>query len=170
MNLSILNATTSLTAIESYNYLYPFVETNRISTHPYKRQTNKELYSVPVIYDSFKEKLAKIHLLPDNWDGYGAVSPDFVVYSNACCFLEKLDNKIMKFLEEDNILSTPYGTITFDFYVNDDLISVEIGKIQIGFFTDCTSGENMESKGEKLSLYKLPDSLVVAFKRLLENA
>ncbi|NDP20721.1 MAG: hypothetical protein GZ091_06545 [Paludibacter sp.] len=102
-------------------------------------------FSQPLSYKKFQQQLAKIYCLRNNWDGKNACEVDLLVYSNTNDFLSKIDSKILDFLNEQSILPTPYGTITLDFEKNNNLVSIEIGETQIGFFTDLLSGENISA-------------------------
>jgi hypothetical protein len=116
-------------------------------------------FSKPVTFHPFDERLKKILSLSNNWDGYDASSIDISVYCNTRDFLEKLDDKFLDCLKEENILPTPYGTITLDFESEDNLVSVEIGKDQIGFFTDFMKKENIKSNGENFVNNNIPCKL-----------
>jgi len=145
----------------------PIVAANTLAKNSKKKYVQE--YTVPVTYNSFKQKIAKIYTLNNNWDGCGAIKPDYDVYLNANDFLDKLDNKILNCLNEDNIIPTPYGTIVLDFQKESNLISVEIGEKQIGFFTEFSSGQNYESNGFNFPLRSMPTELVNAFRDFLKH-
>lgn len=116
-------------------------------------------YSSPVIFHRFDEKLKQILSLSDNWGGDGFASIDYSVFCNAKDFLSKLDNSILDYLNDENILPTPYGTITIDFDKDGELVSVEIGENKIGFFTDFSGFVNSKSDGIEFLNKEIPFDL-----------
>ncbi len=105
-------------------------------------------YTSPVVYDALSQRLSALVNLPQDWDGYGASVPDIATYTTAIAFLKKIDQKTLSYLDEDDIVPTPYGTIVLDFSNGENLVSVEIGENKIGFFTEFSDGSNSESDGE----------------------
>lgn len=87
--------------------------------------------------------------LPNNWDGFGAVAVNKSVQNNAREFLTKLDYLFLDCLEEEDMYSTPYGTVVLDFQNEKGMVSVEVGESKIGFFTDFTDKAlNSKSAGD----------------------
>ena len=85
----------------------------------------------------YSDRLSCISALKDNWDGYGTCQPYKIVLNNTIKFVEKVEEEgLSKFLDEDNITPTPYGTIDVDLVSDNGVISVEIGKGSIGYFVD----------------------------------
>jgi hypothetical protein len=116
-------------------------------------------YSQPLNYKRFQQRLAKIYSLEYNWNGENGCSVDLLVYINTNEFLSKIDSKILDYLKDDEILPTPYGTITLDFEKNNELVSIEIGENKIGFFTDFNLQNNLCSDGLDFPRKNIPESL-----------
>ena len=98
-----------------------------------------------------RERIDEIEKLPKNYDGYGAEAPDKIVCDNARTFFQTLCNSNCLIPCSDEITPTPYGTIVFDLYSDKedkDLISIEIGTHQIGFFTDYRGCGNYGSESD----------------------
>lgn len=105
-------------------------------------------YTRPIVYDALSQRLSELISLSPDWDGYGAVVPDIATYTTAIDFLKKIDQKTLSYLDEDDIVPTPYGTIVLDFANGQNLVSIEIGENKIGFFTEFSDGKNSESEGD----------------------
>jgi hypothetical protein len=105
--------------------------------------------------------------LQDNWDGYGAAAPEEATITNAIKFIQSLPTSIIENVEEDEINASPYGTLVVDFRNSkEELVSVEIGKNQIGFFSELESGKDLSSNGIIFNENNLPEALIVALKEL----
>lgn len=126
-------------------------------------------YTDPVEYDTYKQKIEEIRCLPDNWDGYNASKIGVGTYNNTSLFIEKMDIDMLDMLSENDITPTPYGTITLNFRNKGNLVSVEIGENNIGFFTEFKGTEDIEIDSERFIADYLPEKLKKAFK-ILENA
>lgn len=122
-------------------------------------------YNIPIIYNSLTQRLSEIVSLDNNWDGYNAIVPDIASYTTAIDFINKLNNKFLSYLQDSDIVPTPYGSIVLDFTKGNNIVSVEIAENKIGFFTDFSNGENSESEGDILG-EKIPNSLLQALKLL----
>jgi hypothetical protein len=81
-------------------------------------------------------------------------------------FTTCLTNTETKLIEECDV--TPYGTIVVDFIKNDNLVSVEIGDNDIGFFTDFKNNEDFELDKEYFTGYTLPKLLIKALNTLIK--
>lgn len=114
------------------------------------------------------EKIQLISELEENWDGYDASVPSEKVINNTYDFLETIHqyNTDIK-VDDDEIVPTPYGSITIDLYPFDNdkvLVSIEIGEKQIGWFTRCLVGgkiykDAFESDGIDCVFKTLPNDL-----------
>ncbi len=91
---------------------------------------------------------------------------DKKVIDNGIIFLSILPDCISKEIMSLNI--TPYGTIVLDFEKESNLISVEIGETEIGFFTEFDDKENFVSNGVPFNGI-IPDDLNSAFKKLFNH-
>lgn len=97
-------------------------------------------YGTPVRYDireDLKKQLISFSRLPENWDGYGAVKPYEEVIANAVSFLYQLPDAYADELTMDGLSLAPHGTVVIDWRRTDDaLVSVEIGKDNLAFFSE----------------------------------
>ena len=132
--------------------------------------------SEPVYSLSAGKFLNKINLfgkLTENWDGHGAAMPNRQTLANARKFINELiakEDVLLENLDIENITPTPYGTIVFDWEIDKNIVSVEIGDTKIGFFTDfANNGNNIISEGEIFNERKLPENLKQAFRILFEE-
>ena len=85
------------------------------------------------------KRFNEIENLQEGWDGYGGAVPEKIVCDNARTFFQTLRDTNCLIPHFDEIAPTPYGTIVIDVYSDEedkDLVSIEIGKTQVGFFTD----------------------------------
>lgn len=139
-----------------------------LNTQTVNLQNNPNCYTQPVNYPQYKDRLNQIFFLKDNWDGYGACAPSLEVYNNVIHFLNSLSGDIKRYLPADNIEPTPYGTITIDFENKDKLVSVEIGKTKIGFFSELPIKPTLRLIEENFSAKKLPEKLIQAFGLLMQ--
>ena len=106
-----------------------------------------------------KNKVSEISQLHDDWDGYGAVRVSEKVIINTFSFIDVLKENFDIVVNSDDITPTPYGTIDVDIRSTKGLVSVEVGKTQIGFFTDFADGNYYHSDGEDTDFYSIPESL-----------
>lgn len=128
------------------------------------------MYSMTSPITALKNRVSEISMLTDGWDGYGAVIPSNDVINNAFRFLDSIiSNGFEGLLKSDDIIPTPYGTIGMDFESEVGLVSVEIGRTQLGFFTQYNTGQNIISEGIQTNFKTLPDELVTAISVILEN-
>lgn len=88
---------------------------------------------------------------------------DASVVSNVRDFLNQIDEDLLEYLDMEDILPTPYGTITLDFEKNNDTISIEIGESKIAFFTDFENKENIKLDGVNYRNSMIPPELRKAF-------
>lgn len=79
----------------------------------------------------------------DNWDGMGAITPSVDTITNTISFLKLLPIHFQKILNTDDIEITPYGTIVLEWKNTAKyLISVELGKTKIGYFSKTSDGKD----------------------------
>lgn len=131
------------------------------------------VFCSPIRLDSQREIvdiIASFASLKDNWDGNNAVALKDQVLINAKRFINSLPEIILKDIDTDNITPTPYGSLVLDWDINGDVLSVEIGDRKIGFFTDFSDGNNLESNGTFFNQNSLPVELLNAFDKLYKSA
>ena len=119
---------------------------------------------------ALKNRISEISQLNDNWNGEGAVVPSEQVIKNAFKFIDCiLKNGYNNYVKPEDIVPTPYGTIDMDFETGQGLVSVEIGKSQIGFFTEYDTEEDFFSDGIDTDFRSIPSILQKAFYYLEEH-
>ena len=69
----------------------------------------------------------EIAILKQNWDGYGASSIERKVLFNVRFLINKLPDLLLNFLEKDNILPNPNGTISMEWVNDGHELFLEIG-------------------------------------------
>lgn len=81
------------------------------------------------------KKISSFAALQDNWAGEGSVPPSTEAIYNATHFLSSLDSNYVAHLNIDDIVPSPYGTLSFE-WVNkkQDYLCVEVGDTEIGYF------------------------------------
>ena len=102
-----------------------------------------------------------------NWDGYGANVIDIKTIKNSEIFINLLPKIFLNYINEDDVTATPYSTIIFDFYHNDNIISVEIGDYDLGFFSELKDKSNPKAYSLIIKNNELPDELLFTFDKLL---
>lgn len=114
-----------------------------------------------------KDRVIEISLLQDNWNGEGAVVPSDLVQKNTFKFLDcVLKTGLSWMIKPEDIVPTPYGTIELDFESEMGLVSVEVGKDKIGFFTEFNDGDDFLSEGIPTDFRTIPSRLQEALCRL----
>lgn len=119
---------------------------------------------------ALKNRISEISHLNYNWNGEGAVVPSEQVLKNAFKFLDCiLILGYTNYVKPEDIVPTPYGTIDMDFETGQGLVSIEIGKDQIGFFTEFGTKEDVISDGIKTNFRSIPPILQQALYNLEEH-
>jgi hypothetical protein len=122
--------------------------------------------------DPYLEILRRINSLGEltpNWDGHGAIVPDPLVINNVKGFIKSLPESIVPDLQTDDLVATPYGTIVIDFKPKVELVSVEIGEKEIGFFSEFADGNDLSMVGTLFNQDALPPKLLVALNKLYKE-
>lgn len=117
-----------------------------------------------------KNRISEIDHLSDNWDGFGGIAPESLVIKNSFKFLDLLLNTGIDCIDSDDIYPTPYGSIVIELNSSHGLLSIEIGRQSVGFFTDFTKHENISSEGERTDFRSIPDNLLEALSILSYGA
>lgn len=73
------------------------------------------------------QQVRQFGALADDWDGYGAVAPSEAATSNVLDLLSRLPGEWVLRLPLDGLTPTPYGTITLEWALAGDYLSVEVG-------------------------------------------
>ncbi len=129
----------------------------------------KAIMGLPSLYYPWSDRLNKIMSTPVNdYNNEFISSVDVSVIYNVKDFLDQMDYAFLEYLDIEDILPTPYGTITLDFEYEDDAISIEIGESKIAFFTDFKNKKNIKLDGTYYIHKRIPDELREAFSRLMK--
>jgi len=126
-------------------------------------------YTDPVKTDFIaliEKRINSIKYLENNWDGYGADAPDEKVINNSFRFVSKLPGSLQSEIKPEKVIATPYGTIVFDFERNQNLISIEVGEKNIGFFSEFSDRVNISVDKVSFNSNNLPVELIAAFHKL----
>lgn len=73
------------------------------------------------------QQVQQFLVLPDNWDGYGAVAPSPAAGGNVIDLLNRLPGEWVLRLPPDGLTPSPYGTIVLEWAREQDYLSVEVG-------------------------------------------
>lgn len=158
------------------NYNYKFDEIENVTSVSRKRDTpyvldvkpfytllTQSMTNVAIIV---KNRVSEIDNLPDNWDGCNAVAPYPQVIKNSYKFIDALLSLGISNIDSEDIYPMPYGSIVFEVNNNKGMVSIEIGKHSIGFFTDFVEHENLFSNGEETDFRSIPENLQKALRIL----
>lgn len=96
-----------------------------------------DCYLEPITYttemEKISSKLEEFLRLKKGWDGYSAVVPKEQTIENVLLVVQNLKDKYLKLLNEEDIVPSPYGTISLYFDdANNNELSVEFGREFIG--------------------------------------
>jgi hypothetical protein len=118
---------------------------------------------------ALKNRISELDNLCDNWDMHDAVAPSKEVIKNAYRLLDIVINGGYVAIKAEDIIPTPYGSIVMDFTNERGLVSVEVGKTEIGFFTEFTEGNDFASDGIETDFRSIPDVLKKVFDILYDE-
>lgn len=118
---------------------------------------------------ALKNRISELDNLCDNWDMYDAVAPSKEVIKNAYKLLDIVINDGYAAIKAEDIVPTPYGSIVMDFTNERGLVSVEVGKTEIGFFTEFIEGNDFASDGIETDFRSIPDVLKKVFDILYDE-
>lgn len=106
-----------------------------------------------------KNRISEISQLADNWDGNEAAAPEIQVIKNSFKLVDALFRIGVDRIDSDDIYPMPYGSLVIEINSKKGMVSVEVGKHSIGFFTDYAEHENYFSNGEETDFRSLPENL-----------
>lgn len=122
------------------------------------------------ILQQIKAKLHTIACLDENWDEYDATVPSEQTIRNSFSFVETAFKEGFTQLDPEDVYPTPYGSVVLDFITEQTgLVSVEIGKEQIGFFTDFKNKPNYALDATKSNFTEIPPTLKKVLEFLRNN-
>lgn len=104
-------------------------------------------------------RMRSIASLQNNWDGYGASAVSDAIIRNARTFLRTLQGKGVEIEDPTSIYPTPYGTVVIEVNNERGLVSMEIDRHRVGFFTDYRASGNWGSEGIDTDFKEIPEQL-----------
>jgi hypothetical protein len=141
----------------------------------YTIATIRSNYAMPVVKYSLIEKMilkiSGFKILGPDWDGHNAIPPSKEAILNSIALLKNLPEKYQDTLSIDEIIPTHYGTIILDWYNSkEELVSLEVGKTKVGYFTEFNIGESPFSNGIECNNLAFPQEIIYALDRLHKTA
>jgi hypothetical protein len=103
----------------------------------------------------------------NDWSSAGFKLPDEMTFNNVKLFLTMIPEDYLYSLLPDNIEPTPYGTFVLDFEKNDKLLSIEIGKDKIGFYTKFNNEVKDTLDGDKFDGNEIPGEVWTVFEKFV---
>jgi len=111
-------------------------------------------------YDLIKGKISNFAALPNNWDGYGGITPLESICEKALTFVHMLNSTYIDYITD--IFPNPNGTLTIDWEnFKNEKISLEIGENNFSFFVKYIDKEPKFINGE--------EDIIQGFKTLTEE-
>lgn len=127
----------------------------------------------PVIFsntDFLLNRLKNLTLLPDDWDGFGAIPPYSESISNCIKFIKRLPDNVISQLEFDDFIPSNYGTVIINLTNSKkEKVSIEFGKTKLGFFTEFTDNYNFQINETLFNYNSLPPELISAITKLYKS-
>lgn len=125
-------------------------------------------FSYEYVYkEDLKHSVRDLIFLKKNWDGYGAAAVDQGTINNVLKLIDLLDMKVLELLSLEGVNPTPYGTIELDFESkNKGLVSLELSKSKIGYFTDFFKDKNEICDGVNLLFNDIPNEVYGVLNKL----
>lgn len=118
-----------------------------------------EELALPNLSKELSARMRCIADLQENWDGYGASAVPTDIIRNARSFLRTLQGQGVVIEDATNIYPTPYGTVVIEVYNDRGLVSMEIDRHHVGFFTDYRACGNWGSEGIDTDFKEIPEQL-----------
>ena len=128
-----------------------------------------EKYFIPEEYASFVDDILDLKKVKNSRLGFYEFKIPMQIINNSLTFLGTLVRNGIEIKETLEIRPSNFYTVCFDFNtnrVNEGLVSVEIGKTMLGWFTDWDHGINTESDGIKTDFLEIPPALKEELSRL----
>lgn len=111
-------------------------------------------------YDEVLTFLKNLKTLPKNYQDIDFEIPSEVIIDNAQKFLLSMQKANLPCPDDGCVMPSVFGTIVIDVMVERGLVSMEIGRTKVGFFTDYEDGINEESDGISTDFNTIPEPLL----------
>ena len=111
-------------------------------------------------YDVVLTFLKNLKTLPKNYQDIDFEIPSEAIIDNAQKFLLSMQKANLSCPDDGCVMPSVFGTIVIDVMVERGLVSMEIGRTKVGFFTDYEDGINEESDGIVTDFTTIPEPLL----------
>lgn len=119
---------------------------------------------IPIVegspYNKMISFVKNLSTLPKDLPGLDFEVPSKQVTENTMHFLNAMEAAGLKCPERGSVMPSVFGTIVIDAMVERGLVSIEIGRTKVGFFTDYEDGINEESDGIATDFKTIPEVLL----------
>lgn len=130
----------------------------------FKPTANPIINDVTIVEESSYKKMISfvrnLSTLPKDLPGLDFEVPSKEVTENAMHFLSAMEAMGLECPEHGAVMPSVFGTIVIDAVVDRGLVSIEIGRTKVGFFTDYEDGINEESDGIATDFRSIPEVLL----------
>lgn len=106
------------------------------------------------------ERARMFATLPQSVSNSGLAVPTPEVAENAARFISSMERNGIACPDENDVMPSAFGTVVIDFYNERGLVSIEVGRTKVGFFTDYEDGINEESDGLATDFRSIPAQLL----------
>lgn len=111
-------------------------------------------------YNLIKSFVKNLTTLPKDLPGLDFVVPSKEITDNTLHFLNAMEDAGLPCPEMGSVMPSVFGTFVIDAMVERGLVSIEIGRTKVGFFTDYEDGINEESDGIVTNFETIPEVLL----------
>jgi hypothetical protein len=126
------------------------------------RPINEQNVAQKALLNLLLSKAVALAQLPNNWDGYGAISPNSLVNNQLNMLIKLLPERLLQYTTAEEMYATPHGTIVLDFKKGGNELTIEFGEREYGFFTDLQHGKNIKIKRTMYQQNQISDELAEA--------
>lgn len=126
------------------------------------RPVNEQNVAQKTSLNLLLNKAVALVQLPNNWDGYGAIPPNELVNSQLNMFIKLLPERLLQYTTDEEMYSTPHGTIVLDFKKAENELTIEFGEREYGFFTDFKHSKNVKIRCTMYKQNQISDELAEA--------
>lgn len=130
----------------------------------FKPTADPVINEIPIVEESPYKKVISfvknLSSLPKDLPGLDFEVPSKLVTENAMHFLIAMETLGIECPERGCVMPSVFGTIVIDAMVERGLVSIEIGRTKVGFFTDYEDGINEESDGIATDFNSIPEILL----------
>ncbi|MGV3684384.1 MAG: hypothetical protein ACO1NS_02075 [Daejeonella sp.] len=152
---------------------YPKWSSYRFETvcEPWELSTSEEKVTImdPIRFDPLSPLTWKVDqfnaIKLEKWDDADYLKPVPATFNNVKGFLVSVGSELLLHLRPEDLDITSYGTFTLDFYFGKDLISIEIGKDKIGYYSKSDKLQSSVLTGVYFDGDSIPTEISSAFEK-----